>query len=373
MITIGIDARTYFFRSGLGCYCRNIIASLTKEPGECRFILWLSNQKSPSDFPLDIRDCLEVRISQAPFGSFEADRTILSREVNGSSVDVFFSPYSPIPSTVKAPCVLTVHDLTPFRFAEMHLESTVQYFQNSLSESLKTVDAIVADSEHTASDIRAFFPETAIRISVVPLGVEESFSTEAASEFLSEILTKYGLKGKDYILYVGNLEARKNLLRTVQAYEQSCLRRCIPLLLAGAPRWGSEEVLNYIHRNNLSPQVRRLDYVSDEDLPALYRGALFFVYVSLYEGFGLPVLESLASGTPALVSNSSSLPEVAGDAAFFVNPLKIDEIRAGMERLFSDASLRANLSAAGILRAKGFTWKRAAEKLGRILVDIAGR
>jgi len=371
MITIGIDARTYFFRSGLGRYCRNMLSSLLNEFEDCRFIFWLSNQKTVSDFPVNHSENLEIRISQAPFGNLEAEKAVLCGEVNASSVDLFFSPYSPNPIGIRSPRVLTVHDLTAFRFPEMHLESTVKYLKDALAESMMTVTSLVADSECTARDIKTFFPKFAADIAVVPLGVEKRFFAEPDSKNITGILCRYGLKDKNYVLYVGNLETRKNLLRAVQAYHNSSLFGSIPMVLAGAPRWGSEELLDYIRLNNLAEKVCLMDYVSDEDLPVLYRGALFFIYVSLYEGFGLPVLEAMACGPPILVSNKSSLPEVVGNAALFVNPLQIEEIRAGMERLFDDSCLRKNLSNAGMLRAKGFTWEKAAKKLGRILIDTA--
>jgi alpha-1,3-rhamnosyl/mannosyltransferase len=372
MITIGIDARTYFFRSGLGRYCRNILHAILNESKESRFVVWLSNQKTAADFPAHSGSSTEIRISQAPFGDIVAERNLLCREINESPVDVFFSPYSPVPAGVRVPRVLTIHDLTAFKFPEMHLESTVQYLKEALPECLGGGITLVADSRQTASDLAEVFPMAAPRSSVIPLGVEDRFFSNMNAEEISVVLAGYGLKSGQYLLFLGSLESRKNLPRTVRAYAGSSLWGRIPLVLAGAPRWGSEKLLRQIEECHLHSHVRILNYVSEQDLPALYRGALFFVYASLYEGFGLPVLEAMASGTAVLVSNTSSLPEVAGESALYVNPWDTEEIRAGMERLFEDASLREQLAVSGKSRAGQFTWQRAGRELLRILIDAAG-
>jgi alpha-1,3-rhamnosyl/mannosyltransferase len=372
MITIGIDARTYFFRSGLGRYCRNILHAILNESKESRFVVWLSNQKTAAAFPPHSGSSMEIRISQASFGDLCAERGLFCSEINESPVNVFFSPYSPVPSGARVPRVLTIHDLTAFKYPELHLESTVQYLKEALPESLEGGITLVADSRQTASDLAEVFPLATPRISVIPLGVEDRFFSDMNAEEISGVLARYGLKSRQYLLFLGNLESRKNLPRTARAYAGSSLCGRIPLVLAGAPRWGSDELLRQIEECHLQSHVRILNYIPEEDLPALYRGALFFVYASLYEGFGLPVLEAMASGTAVLVSNASSLPEVAGESALYVNPWDTEEIRAGMERLFGDASLREELAARGISRARHFTWQRAGQDLLRILIEAAG-
>jgi alpha-1,3-rhamnosyl/mannosyltransferase len=366
MLNIGVDARTWFFRSGLGRYCRNALSSIIAGRDGARFVIWLSREKTVADFP-DFGANVDVRISHAGFGDLDAELTTFREEINHSSVDIFFSPFSPVPAGIRMPSVLTVHDLVAFKHPELLVDSTVQYLKSALPRSLLAAASIVAISKHTASDIESFFPGSMHRTIVIPLGVEDRLFNRSRHPSDGSVLQTRGLQEHGYILYVGNLEARKNLLCAVEAYESSSLFGRIQFVLAGAPRWGVADLLLKVRQARLSNRVRLLHYVPDEELPALYRGALFFVYPSLYEGFGLPVLEAMASGTPVLTSNRSSLPEIAGEAALLVDPESVEGIRAGMDRLAADALLRNQLAERGVARSHAYRWQVTGEKILQLL------
>jgi glycosyltransferase involved in cell wall biosynthesis len=366
MLTIGFDARTWFFRSGLGRYTRNTLSSIIAGRDDTRFVIWLSKEKTIADFP-DFGANVDVRISQSDFGDLDAELTTFRKEIDHSSVDVFFSPFSPVPASIRIPYVLTVHDLVAFQHPEWLVDSTVKYLKSALPQSLSAAASIVAISTHTASDIELFFPGSMPRTAVIPLGVEDRLFNRIRRPSDGSVLQSHGLHENSYILYVGNLEARKNLLRAVEAYEKSSLFGRVQFILAGTTRWGVEDLLLKVQRTRLSNQIRLLHYVPDEELPALYRGAFFFIYPSLYEGFGLPVLEAMASGAPVLTSNRSSLPEIAGEAGLLVDPMSVEEIRAGMERLSMDASLRKRLSERGLARSQAYRWQVTGENILQLL------
>ena len=178
-----------------------------------------------------------------------------------------------------------------------------------------------------------------------------------------EALQRHGLQA-DYFLHVGTLEPRKNLVRLIQAFD--LVRRKshedIQLVLAGGKGWKYESIFEEIHRLNLHDSVRLLGYVPDEDLPGLIKGARAVVYPSLYEGFGIPPLEAMAVGTPVLTSNTSSLPEVVGDAAVLVDPEDVGSIASGMEDIWTDGDLRQSLQEKGWLRAQRFAWDKSARQ-----------
>jgi alpha-1,3-rhamnosyl/mannosyltransferase len=164
-----------------------------------------------------------------------------------------------------------------------------------------------------------------------------------------------------YLLFMGTIEPRKNLLRLLHAAELAG-SRIGPLVIAGANGWGSDEVASRIHSLQRAGRLTYLGYVPDEVRPALISGARAFVYPSLYEGFGLPILESMSCGVPVLASNVSSLPEVVGDAGVMVDPQDVDAIAAGMTRLWQDDALRRELAAKGLKRARSFSWERTASQ-----------
>jgi glycosyltransferase involved in cell wall biosynthesis len=210
-------------------------------------------------------------------------------------------------------------------------------------------------------DIMANHRSESIRIIVIPLAADQRFRPISQAE-AKPILRKSGVTGP-YIFYIGALESRKNLPRLLEAYAK--LRQWSTrwkLVIAGARGVKFLPVVDMVQRLQLEAHVQFTGYIADKNLPALYAGADLFTFPSLYEGYGLPVLEAMACGTPVVTSNVSSLPEVAGDAAILVDPYKVEEITAAMRQVLEDEVLAAELRAKGLARAQSFSWERTARE-----------
>lgn len=312
----------------------------------------------------------------------------LARETAQDGCDVFLSLYQS--STAFPPSCVThhassvkkhtmvVHDIIPKLFPA-YLGNARKRLQWHLTErGIRAADNIVAISEHTKNDLVRMMRIPAERITVAHLDVAPRFSEPVSSEMLAAVLEKYALE-PGYIYHGGGLEVRKNAETLLRAYQQLTANRqqatsvdqqskkdVPPLVISGKifekTNALATDVRGLVEELGLQEKVKLLGFVPDEDLPALYKGALFFVYPSLYEGFGLPVLEALRMGVPVLASNTSSLPEVGGKAALYIDPQDARAMTAQMERLLADKTLRASLIAQSTSQAVQFSWKSFTEK-----------
>lgn len=259
--------------------------------------------------------------------------------------------------------IVTIYDMTTFLFPEYHTEETQAMQQEKYRFAQDHADAIIAISECTKQDIIRFLGIEAERIHVVHAGVTPEFRP-LPEAVVQNVLAKWELAPQSYILHVGTIEPRKNLVRLVEAYERVWRKRPLTtpkLVLAGAAGWFFKEVFATIENLGLEEQVIYVGRVAEADLPALYNGALFLAYPSLYEGFGMPPLEAMACGTAVLTSNTSSLPEVVGEWGLLVEPEHTDSIAAGLQKLIDDTSLRQRLAQGGLQQASQFTWQKAAQ------------
>ncbi len=275
-------------------------------------------------------------------------------------IDVFHSLNYQIPPALNAALVLTIHDLVFLIHPEMAIPSAVSHFRRRMEYYAGRADMIVADSLATASDIREYLHVPSEKVEVVYPGTIPIKAVSA--DDISRMKAKFGLDGS-YILFVGSLEPRKNLARLFMAFDRSGLSNDFQLVLAGPQGWYFDKLRAEWNSLECKDRIRRLNYVTDEDLAALYGGAVFLAYPSLFEGFGLPILEAMSAGCPVLTSDTSSIPEVAGAAALLVNPLDIDSIADGLKRLAGDSDLRERLKNAGRLRASTFTWGKMADDM----------
>lgn len=259
--------------------------------------------------------------------------------------------------------IVTIHDLSHERFPEHQRIETTLRLKQRIGNSLSEVRHIIADSHFTKNELIELYNINPEKISVVLLGVSNAFAP-LSEEVTEATLGNLGLRFKHYILSVCTLQPRKNLLRLVASYSRLPLsvRRSIPLVLTGVPGWKNAELFDVIGPMIDRKEVYLLGYIPQDVLVHLYAGAAIFAYPSLYEGFGLPVLESMASGTPVLTSNNSSIPEVAAGSAIEVDPYSTDDILQGLDRLVTDAELRSSLVERGMERAKLLTWKKTAQE-----------
>ncbi len=257
--------------------------------------------------------------------------------------------------------VVTVHDAFPYTCPRTSTRLDWLVYHAWLPYALPAADAIITDSEQSREDIVKYLPVSPEHVTVVPLAADRRFRpVEAAA--VEPILQSYDV-AQPYILYVGALESRKNLPRLLEAY--ALLRAWSErwrLVIVGARKWKSSPILDTVQRLGLEPHVTFTGYVADEDLPALYTGADLFAFPSLYEGFGLPVLEAMACGTPVVTSNTSSLPEVVGDAALLVDPYDVEAMASAMRQVLEDPALAQALRQRGLARAATFSWERTARE-----------
>lgn len=259
--------------------------------------------------------------------------------------------------------VVTIHDLSPFRWPEFHPPERVRYMARAIRQSLGQASLLITDSEFTRREAAAWFDWPLEKIRAVPLASHTEFRPRPLEE-LSAPLAKLGLLAGEYCLFVGTIEPRKNLATLLQAYEKlpAVVRRRWPLVLTGFKGWGSGEVHARIAKAAAEGWAKYLGYVTAEDLPLVYSGARLFVFPSRYEGFGLPVLEAMASGVPVVCSNASSLPEVVGEAGAVCDPMDVETLSKLIGIGLEDPVWRCAARFRGLARSARFTWRRCAEE-----------
>ena len=297
------------------------------------------------------------------------EQTVLPLRTQGH---LLWSPSNTGPLAVSKQ-VVTIHDLSPMDHPEWLNPRFAAWYRFLTPKLARRVARVITDSEFTKSRLLETTGVSDDKVIVVPLGVDARFVPQGREQVESSI-QKLGLPTNRYVLSLGSLEPRKNLGRLLRAWE--VIYRGLPedvwLVVSGAK--GKSLVFQDVPELEalLPPRVFLTGHVPDELLPSLYAGAMAFAYLSVYEGFGLPPLEAMASGTPTLVGNRASLPEVVGDAAVQVAPFDIEAIADGLHRLIEDASLRAVLREKGLERAGQFNWSKTAEQTWRVLAEAAG-
>lgn len=269
------------------------------------------------------------------------------------------------------PCIATFHDVSIYRWADCHRADRVRHMRKELALSLRRAQLIITVSEHARNEIADQFDWPLERIRAIPLASHGAFRPHAEAE-LARPLQAWGLRHDGYSLFVGTVEPRKNLATLLDAYATLpvALRTRWPLVVAGHTGWNSAALHARMRQAEQAGWLRYLGYVEDTRLPALFAGARLFVLPSLYEGFGLPVLEAMASGTPVLCSNTSALPEVAGEAAALFTPTDVDALAGQLARGLQDTPWRATARAAGLQRAAQFSWRRCAERTAQAYRDV---
>ena len=286
--------------------------------------------------------------------------------LTGGAIDLFHATdfvLAPVSAKTK---MLTVHDLAFMRYPEAAMPSLHHYLNIVVPRSIGRADHVIADSGHTAQDLEELWPQLAGRISVVQGAVDHSFFRRVTDQkALLATRRKYGLDDRPFILGLSTLQPRKNFARLIRAFHAARQEAALPhqLVIGGKKGWLFDDIFNTVRDLNLEEDVHFPGFIADSDLPALYSAAEFFAYPSLYEGFGLPVIEALACGTPVLTADNSCLPEAGGAGALYVDAESVDSIAGGITRLAAQPELRARLAAAGQAHARAFTWQRSLRHL----------
>ncbi len=279
-----------------------------------------------------------------------------------------------IPPPIACPKLITVHDLSHLRFPQYHPKQRVRWLERELPKALADCAKIITVSEFSRQEIVHGLGVAADKVAVIPLGLEAGFRPPSDFE-LKAALERYGLAARQYVLSVATLEPRKNLERLLEAYARlpATIRQHFPLVLVGAKGWCNESFWPKLDIFERRGEVRWLGYVQESDLPALYGGAAAFGYVSLYEGFGLPVLEAMGCGAPVLTSHGSAMASWVEDAAVLVDPYDPDAIFWALLRLLEDLALGERLRVRGRKLAERFSWQACALKTLALYAQVAER
>lgn len=369
MIRIGIDARPLSDPSaGITRVVTNIVRELEGIDQENLYFLY-SNRSFQLPFG-NLRWHKRIHTLASFVPSNLWFQTEARRMVKQDNLDTFWAPAHILPVGLPAKIrkILTVHDLVWKRYPEtMEWRNSIVH-RLFAERSVREADRITADSASTKRDLELLLRVRSTKIEVAHLGVSSHFRPHDPAVAAQCIARKFGVSEK-YICAVGTVEPRKNLAALVEAIgilkKQGKLTH--QLVVAGGKGWGKSKASEWIRNRELTEgDVRFLGFIPEEDLPLLYSGAALFVFPSIYEGFGLPLLEAMACGAPVASSNRSSLPEVAGDSGLYFDPGSVDEIASTIDRALSEPDLRRELAKRGAERARQFTWEACA----RIMLGV---
>jgi glycosyltransferase involved in cell wall biosynthesis len=296
----------------------------------------------------------------------------LSAELRKHPVDVLHVQFT-APPFCPCPVVVSIHDLSFEHLPHTFNRRSRTQLRLTVRHSARRAERILTLSEHTRRDVIETYGIDANRIEAIPLAAPAHFGPVSDERELQRVRHTYGIKG-DYILSVGSIQPRKNLVRLVKAYAQLKGRiaeeKLPKLVLVGKRAWLYDETLRTLEASGVQDSVILTGYVPEADLPALYSGALCFVYPSFFEGFGLPPLEAMKCGAPVIVGNATSLPEVVGDAGLKVDPYDVDAIAQGLETMVNDSVYRQTLSVKGRERAKLFDWRETARRTLQVYEQV---
>lgn len=285
--------------------------------------------------------------------------------------DVFFSMTHYAPRFSPVPSVIAVMDVSYFRYPEMFNASDLYQLRNWTAYSIKNAKKVLTISNSSRDDIIKAYKTSKDKVITTYLGIKKIVSLEPRVFGMNQLQSKYHISDK-YILFVGTLQPRKNISRLIEAFSK-IKKEDLDLVIIGRKGWQYEEILEAPKKFGVEGRVKFLENIQDDELDVFYKYALCYVLPSLYEGFGLPVLEAMQRNCPVITSNVSSLPEAGGDAALYVNPEDVDDIAAKITELVDDKKLREELIEKGKKQVKKFSWEKAAKETLDILVEVGGR
>jgi glycosyltransferase involved in cell wall biosynthesis len=364
---IGIDAHAIGARqAGNETYIGNLIKSLAEVDGDNRYTLYLANAEAAARWRAEFTrqyPNFVVRLLPPPTPLVRVP-VALELELRLRPVDLLHVQFT-APLFCPVPVIATIHDLAFEHMPETFTRRGSLQLKFTVRRTAKRAARIATVSEYSRQDLIRTYKLPPEKVVVTHNGIGPIFSPQPASGDEAQKLRHcFGIE-RDFILAVGSLQPRKNLVRLIRAYAKLRNRKDgfnHQLVIVGRKLWLSNEIFAEAKRQEWARDIILTGYVSDEDLPAFYRAARAFVYPSLFEGFGIPPLEAMACGTPVITSNTSSLPEVAGDAALLIDPYNEQDLANALISIVNDEKLRALLRERGFVQSKKFTWRNAAEK-----------
>lgn len=363
---IAIDCHTLEVKDWAGKeqFLFSIIKEIVKSGDKNQYILYFRNPVFKNNF---FPNNFTVK-NYNYFTPFWQLRVFWDMLVN--KIDILFSPCTYLLPAISLTLssVIIVYDITAFlpQIKNTHKITVRLREKFFLKLAMFNSKFIAAISDSTRNDLLKYFEVKSDKIFILPGAADARFKLiNKENSQVFKILEKYNIRGK-YLLSVGTLEPRKNILRTIEGYRRLLKNNIFSeykLVIVGKKGWFYEDIFNQVKKINLENKIIFTGYAADEDMPYLYNGAACFIYPSLYEGFGLPVIEAMSCGCPVITSNTSSLPEVGGNAALYIDPYDIDEISAAIKRILSDEKLRDEMKSRGLKQSDNFSWEKSTQKL----------
>jgi glycosyltransferase involved in cell wall biosynthesis len=359
-----LDARTatdHF--PGIGRYVSNLARAMVDELAGDEQLIVLRDPTQPSRWELPAARPGKVTVIEAPVSPFGFDQQVaIPRMLLANRVGVYHSPYYLMPYFPGLPTVVTLYDLIPQFFPRVVSARARWLFQLTTRLALRAADQVITISEASRKDLLTAYWLDPARVTAIPLAPDPAMRPQTAGE-QRRVREKFELPER-FMLYLGINKPHKNLVRLVEAWKM--VETDAPLVIAGA--WDNRypQIKERVATLKLGERVRFLGPVSNADQPGLYAAATVFVFPSLYEGFGLPVIEAMACGTAVACAKTSSMPEAAGEAALLFDPARTEEIAASLSQLLKDEGLRELLRVTGLEQAKKFTWEQAARETMKI-------
>ncbi len=371
---IGVEGRTLQGRRyGVARYLTNLLRELVAIDAENQYIVYLSEPIEPLGFRA-ANLSTSVLSGRGPSLAWRHMR--LPRQMRRDGIDLHFSPAYFLPLFKVCPSIVVVHDLTFRVHPEWFARDWRMRFDELFWRKVRQAERILTVSEHSKRDIVRLLGVEPGRVVAIPEAADERFVQVEDGRLLSGVRDRYGLPER-FVLTVGAIHTRRNLERLIEALaitrEQTGAD--VFLMIIGTPAEFSPpvDIHGTAERCGLSDRVLHVEYVSEEDLLLLYNACGLFAYPSIYEGFGLPVIEAMACGAPVACSNVTSIPEVAGDAALYFDPEKTEEIAEAISLALTDEGVRKRLQAAGPERASLFSWRRTAEETLEVFKEVGRR
>lgn len=347
--------------TGIENYTKNLVCHLINIVGEGDELIILFRK----EIPPYIKNQKTVKLLVSPFKSQLLTEQIWIPFVKHShKPDVIHFPAFPPPLLIRKNIIFTIHDATMWKHEDTLSLKNKLYMRPLSSRGIRLAEKLFTVSDFSKKEIIDVFPIASKKIFNTGISISNDFQVITDDNVLSQVKKKYNLPEK-YFLSVGSLEPRKNLLFLIKAFIKlkNKINTDYKLVITGRSAWGSNEIRDLILENNVEKDIILTGYIKDQDLISLYNLATYFVFPSIYEGFGLPVLEAMACGTPVIISNVSSLPEVACESAIYIDPYDETSLISALEKVISDEKIHADLREKGLKRSKNFSWEGVSKRI----------
>jgi glycosyltransferase involved in cell wall biosynthesis len=370
---IAVDGRTIVGnKTGVGVYAERIVRSLLQIDQRNQYHLFLVEPIDDLQAP-NLTTLLIKGYNQAGLNRLW-ENVVMPRFAARNNIDLFFSPAYALPLLPfsRLRYVTAIHDLIGLLYPKTFTPKMRLWQKVFVANAARVADRIITGSEATKTDFLRLYPSAASKTTVIYHSIDEDFRPASNKKGLERVRRAYGLPEK-IVLYVGTVEPRKNVANLARAFARlpDSLRKEYTLVIAGKPGWFIESIHREIAQLQLGDRLRFIGYVDRRDLPSLYQLATVFAYPSIYEGFGFPPLEAMSCGVPVLCSNTSSFPEVVGDAAVMVNPFDASQMEKELGRLLSNSALRNGMRRKGLAQAERFSARKTARETLNVLEEAA--